>query len=311
MVYKKMRAPFILIFILYVLLMITQTATKVVAQENSSGSYVPLIGITSVPEPLVLPQGREPVTYHYVVKNLLSESPLSDVYIADTACSSIIFETGDDNGDQRLDYDETWEYVCTTELINTTSSTATVTGTAFGTTATHQAHATVVVGSDNPPPLVSIVNLTKIEYPLSLPLEGEKITFTYRVSNPGVVPLANVVVTDDDCGFLSGKLGDINGNNLLDINEVWLYTCTTTVNQTTINTVDVTAFANGMEASGNDTTTIKVDNSDAAILSKFPNLGSTSNSKMAVWVSLVAVLVVLLLVLSLSKKIMARKTRRR
>jgi hypothetical protein len=306
-----MRAPFILIFILYVLLMITPTATKVVAQENNSSSYVPLISITSVPEPLVLPQGREPVTYHYVVKNLLSESALSDVYITDTACSSITFETGDDDGDERLDYGETWQYACTTELINTTTSTATVTGTAFGTTATHNANATVVVGSDNPAPLVSIVNLTKIEYPLSLPLEGGEIIFTYRVSNPGVVPLQSVVVTDDNCGALSGKIGDTNGNNLLDTTEVWLYTCATTLYQTTINTVDVTAFANGMQASGNDTTTIKVDNSDNMVLTKFPDLGSTSNTKMEVWAYLVTVLVVLLLILVVSKKIMVRKTIRR
>ncbi|MFA5830511.1 MAG: hypothetical protein WC878_01645 [Candidatus Paceibacterota bacterium] len=225
-------------------------AQSVLAQESQSTLYVPLIGITSVPDPLALPKGAGDVTYHYAVKNFLEGLSLSNVSVVDDMCRPVKFMEGDDNGNSELDYDETWRYSCTTKISKTTESTATVTGVSHGITAMHKSYATVVVGSDNLPPLVSIINITKVAYPLSLPIEGGDITFTYKVNNPGIVPLSKVTVIDDKCNAMSGKLGDTNGNNLLDANEVWIYTCTTNLKQTTTNTVRVTAFANGLKAVG-------------------------------------------------------------
>lgn len=221
-------------------------------------AYVPLIGISSVPDPLVLPKGPGDVTYHYAVKNFLSEAPLTDVQVTDNNCNPATFIEGDDNNDGKLDYSETWRYTCTTKLSVTTQSIATAIGTANNLPATHKAYVTVVVGSDSPAPLVNIINITKVAYPLTLPVGGGDITFTYRVNNPGVVPLASVTVVDDKCAGMSGKLGDINGNNLLDITEVWVYTCTTRLTQTTTNTVSVVATANGLQTVGYATITVTV-----------------------------------------------------
>lgn len=58
---------------------------------------------------------------------------------------------------------------------------------------------------------------------------------------------------------MSGKLADTNGNKLLDVNEVWIYTCTATLKETTTNTVRVTAYANGLKAVGDATLVVKVD----------------------------------------------------
>lgn len=268
--------------------------TRIVsAQTSASVLYVPLIGITSVPYPLALPKGPGYVTYSYAVKNFLKEVPLTDVQVVDDKCSSVRFVTGDDNHDLKLDYGETWRYTCTTKLSVTTQSTATATGIANSLSATHKAYSTVVVGSNSPPPLVSIVNITKVAYPLSLPAEGGNITFTYKVTNPGVVPLGGVIVADDKCKAMSGKLGDTNGNNLLDINEVWIYTCTANLKQTTTNTVTVTAYANGLKAVDNATITVKVDNPGLPTAGTNPNLGNL-NFKIIVWGIMSVVLVVLI-----------------
>ena len=69
------------------------------------------------------------------------------------------------------------------------------------------------------------------------------ITFVYKVTNPGVVPLSDVHVVDDKCPAMSGELGDTNGNHLLDTNEVWIYNCSMDLKQTTTDTATVTAFA--------------------------------------------------------------------
>lgn len=281
-----------IIFKKIVFLLITVMATgygteSAFSQTSSSVLYVPLIGITSVPEPLALPEGAGNVTYHYAVKNFLAEVALTQVSVVDDKCSPVVFAEGDDDGDYKLDYSETWRYTCATELAKTTQSTATATGTLNNITATHKVYATVVVGSDNPPPLVSVVNITKVAYPLSLPAEGGDIAFTYKVNNPGVVPLSNVTVIDDKCSAISSKLGDTNVNNLLDINEVWIYTCSAHLTQTTTNTVHVTAFANGLQAVGDATITVEVDSP------AFPDVGENVSLRTTVWTTLTGVLVAL------------------
>lgn len=262
-------------------------------EENTF--YIPLMGISSVPDPLALPKGPGNVTYHYAVKNFLPEEALANVQVVDNKCNPVKFTEGDDNKDGKLDYGETWRYACTTKLFATTENTAMATGTVNGLVATHKAYSTVIVGSDKPAPLVSIVNITKIAYPLSLPSGGGKITFTYRVNNPGLIPLSNVTVTDNKCSAMSNKLGDTNGNNLLDINEVWIYRCTTNLKQTTTNTVTATAYANGLKATGEATITVKV------ALPNFPDTGEISVFKITVW-KIFSVILILLIIFFFFKK---------
>jgi hypothetical protein len=75
---------------------------------------------------------------------------------------------------------------------------------------------------------------------------GDTVTFTYLVTNPGSLPLTNIVVTDQEVDpvtnapigapfnpppVLSGgfNVGDTNKNNLLDPGETWKYTYSITV----------------------------------------------------------------------------------
>ncbi len=271
-------------------------------QTSQSVLYVPLIGITLVPHPLTLPAAGGEVTYNYAVKNFLPGVPLTDVGIVDDNCSPVTFVTGDDNGNKELDYSETWRYTCSMKISTTTESSATVTGTANNITAQHSAYSTVVVGSKEPAPLVSIVNITKVAYPLSLPVGGGSITYTYKVNNPGVVSLSNVTVVDNKCPAMSGELGDTNGNGLLDPSEVWIYTCTTNLTQTTTNIVTVTAFANGLKASDNVSLTVKVDIPEASSTPTFPDTGTNPSPQIIVWEILGGILAILIVFFFLFRK---------
>lgn len=290
------------LFLLFFLIIFAAGAKSSFAQDSPSVLYVPLIGISSVPKPLALPNGPGNVTYHYAVKNFLSEVPLTGIQVTDDKCSPVKFIEGDDNHDSKLDYSETWRYSCTIKLPVTTQSIATAIGTANNLPAAHKAYATVVVGSNVSAPLVNIINITKVAYPLSLPIGGGDITFTYRVNNPGVIPLSDVSVTDDKCAAMSKKLGDTNGNNLLDITEVWVYTCTTRLTQTTTNTVSVAATANGLKAVGYATITVTVAIPAAQSSPIFPNTGLTPGLKIAVWAVLSALLAILVLVFFVTRK---------
>lgn len=296
------------ISIVLAVVLVFSYAAKSGFAQTSEGSqnalYVPLIGITSVPDPLALPGGSGNVTYHYAVKNFLEELSLTNIQVIDDTCAPVAFIEGDDNGNAELDSSERWRYSCTATISETTGSIATVTGTVNDVTTTHKAYTTVVVGLDTPPPLVSIVNITKIAYPLALPVEGGNIDFTYKVNNPGVVPLSTVTVTDDKCSTMSQKLGDTNGNNLLDTNEVWMYTCSMFLKETTTNTATVVAFSNGFKAIGETTITVKVEPvalpnvGDAEIVPDFPTqaissvpeTGINPNFKIIVWAILSGVL---------------------
>jgi hypothetical protein len=105
-------------------------------------------------------------------------------------------------------------------------------------------------------PFITGIDITKVANPTLLPAGGGPVTYSYEVTNTGNVPLANVTarVTDDRCpnvqpvtseGF---NVGDIDHNDLLTnvgdlfetgAFETWLFTCTTNLTVTTLNTVTV------------------------------------------------------------------------
>jgi len=89
-------------------------------------------------------------------------------------------------------------------------------------------------------------------------LAGETVTYTYSITNPGDFPLSNVTV-DNECSLVTGPTGDTNGNNLLDTDETWVYTCLKALTETTTNTATASAydpFEN--EVSDQDSVTVAV-----------------------------------------------------
>lgn len=167
-----------------------------------------------------------------------------------------------------------------------------------------------VLAQDNPSlspdPLVGI---TSVPSPLSLPPEGGSVIYTYKVFNPGDVPLGQVSITDDKCQSLSGKLGDTNGNYLLDPHEVWLYTCTTYLLRTTTNTASVKAYANGLKAIASATLTVKVE--PTQVSPNFPNTGYIADLKIYLWKILSGVLLLLIILFYLTRKRISGKKGKR
>ncbi len=58
---------------------------------------------------------------------------------------------------------------------------------------------------------------------------GETVTWTYKVTNTGNVPLSNVAVTDNITGVNPQYVsGDLNSNGILETSEMWIYEATGT-----------------------------------------------------------------------------------
>lgn len=182
---------------------------------------------------------RAPAVYEYTVTND-GTLPLADVTLSDDVCASPTFVTGDSDGDTRLDVDEVWVYECvqTDRLTKadgvpannpTQPSVVTNTGTVTGTpvlantlrpdanvTDTDTATTTVIA------PAVSITK-TASE---ALVREGDDVTYTYRVRASGDTPVVIVGVVDDLCSPVAFVSGDANSDGVVDLSEVWTYTCT-------------------------------------------------------------------------------------
>lgn len=152
-----------------------------------------------------------------------------------------LFQSGDTNGNQLLDPDETWTYLATRTVTagayanlatvvaeNAANSTATVTDSDashhFGVNARIEVDkSTNGQDADQPPgPSLTV---------------GSQAEFLYQVRNLGNVALANVQLTDDngtpatpnDDFSPNFQGGDTNGNSQLDVGEVWTYRFTRTV----------------------------------------------------------------------------------
>lgn len=265
-----------------------------VVSSGGSGLIIPrippIISITKVPSPLTLPNGPGLVNYTYTVSNVGTVS-MRDIKVVDDKCSNITFLSGDNNNNSLLESDEVWTFECASEITQTTKNIATVIGYDYGgLSATDVTSAIVVVGQPLDPPLI---NVLKVPTPLSLPVNGGLVNYAYTVTNPGVVALSNVNIIDDKCKSITFKSGDINGNNLLDINETWLYGCQTNITNNTVNTVTVKGDANGLTASDYAIATVLVSDpvvtTTTTTVPKLPNTGSGGENAFSYWYIVLAV----------------------
>lgn len=186
----------------------------------------PAIAIVKRASTNSLPVGGGPVTYTYEVSNP-GDMPLTGVTVSDDKCSPVTRTGGDTDGDNKLDTNETWTYTCTTTITVTTTNTGTADS---NETAPVTDQETVTVAAEAP-----AIAIVKRASPTTLPAGGGSVTYTYTVTNAGNIPLTGVSVSDDKCEPVTYQSGDANEDDKLDTSESWIFTCTTTITQTTTN----------------------------------------------------------------------------
>ncbi|MGB7342896.1 MAG: SdrD B-like domain-containing protein [Pirellulaceae bacterium] len=182
-------------------------------------------------------------TFTYVVTNT-GTTQLASVSVTDNRGVTPILQSGDTDGDGRLDVTETWTYTANAVV---TAGQYTNIGTATGNPV--DANGNDIAGladvSDTDPsnhigvtPSLTIEKSTNgidADTATGPRLDvGSTATFSYQVTNTGGVALNNLVVTDD--GGTTGTTtddfnptfngGDTNANGVFDIGEVWLYSAT-------------------------------------------------------------------------------------
>lgn len=233
----------------------------------------PLIEVVKVPSPLSLPNGPGMVTYTYTVRNV-GPVPMSDVKLVGDTCSPINLVSGDTNADSILALNETWVFRCSVRLASSHTNTVVATGWANGISATDIATAHVIVGLPIVPPLIHV---TKVPAPLALNVGGGMVTYTEKVTNPGTVALSNVHLTDDKCSPMKFISGDLNGDQKLDTNETWTYTCSVRLSKTTLNTATAEGTANNITIRDFALATVVVP------LPKLPNTGFAPLENNSLW----------------------------
>jgi type VI secretion system secreted protein VgrG len=139
----------------------TGQANGLIAVDTADATVVvslpivaPLIHVVKTPSVFILPASGGAVTYSYAVTNP-GTVPLSNVNITDDKCTGlpgrVLGHPGDLNKNNLLESNESWSFVCKTNLTKTTTNTGTASGEANGITAVDHAFATVVVGSPKLP----------------------------------------------------------------------------------------------------------------------------------------------------------------
>ncbi|MEN9909960.1 MAG: hypothetical protein RLZZ540_3119, partial [Bacteroidota bacterium] len=203
------------------------------------------------------------IKYTFTLTNL-GTTPITNITITDPLFSApnpivpIVFVSGDTNSNLSLDTNETWvynaNYAVTQKDIDTGSVTnqATVNGLVLGSDAISDLSGTNST-NNNPTitplcqnPKIAIVktnNITIGENGCAALKVGDIVTYTFTVTNPGNVSLHNVSVSDPHAGLSAIALqsgGDANTNNILEVNETWMYKATYTVTQTDIDAGKIT-----------------------------------------------------------------------
>lgn len=203
--------------------------------------FTPGINLEKTANPDSLPFGGGETVYTYKVENS-GNIELSNITLVDDKCENVDFIGGDDNDDGKLDTSEVWTYTCAFNLIQTTTNTAKVMGKTDNQNVESMAYAVVTV---EPEPIAPKIDLEKTPNPAALPKGGGEVVYAYKVANLGNIELSNITLADDKCGDINFISGDDNTDSKLNIDEIWTYTCSSNLTQTTTNIAKTTGKADG------------------------------------------------------------------
>ncbi|NNC79816.1 MAG: DUF11 domain-containing protein, partial [Acidimicrobiales bacterium] len=182
-------------------------------------------------------------TYTFTVTTGGGDDPLSNVTISDDSCAVAgTTPTGDTNGDDILDLDETWVYTCTSDPLfgdHTNYALVVAEDSLGGPQTANDSHTVDVVV---PSLAVGKTAQDTVVY------SNAVVQYEYKVYNNGDVAFTTINIGDDKCpspAFDSELLG--NGDAILDPGESWIYTCSQTLLNDTINIATVDGFEAGVD----------------------------------------------------------------
>ncbi|RVT74997.1 DUF11 domain-containing protein, partial [Flavobacterium sufflavum] len=200
------------------------------------------------------------VTYTFTVTNPGNVS-LHNVNVSDphTGLSAIALQSGGDaNTNNILEVNETWifkaSYTVTQADIDAGKITnrASVSGLApdnspvndlSGNSPTTNEDNIIIICTTPKIAIVKSNNITVGENGCAVLTVGDVVTYTFTVTNPGNVSLHNVNVSDPHTGLSAIALqsgGDANTNNILEVNETWIFKASYTVTQADIDAGRIT-----------------------------------------------------------------------
>ncbi|MEZ4811067.1 MAG: gliding motility-associated C-terminal domain-containing protein [Allomuricauda sp.] len=231
----------------------------------------------------------ENVSYTFTVKNTgtitLEQVVLSDSKLGPGSIMGPL-PGNDINGDMLLSIDETWTYQALYPITlsdigaNTVTNQAQVSAFEFGTTNQVEDASDDNSFDEDDQTITSVAGACPAQGQVELikagnlvDLDGddcpESIRYTFTVQNMGTLNLQQIVINDDLLegvtieGPLSGS--DIDGDNILSVNETWIYEALYTISQENYDQGEVTnqARVSALEVSTNNTVT---DDSNTVII---------------------------------------------
>lgn len=199
------------------------------------------------------------INYIIQVRNS-GNAELTEVTVIDPLLLTLTGPVGDMDEDGKLDVEETWTYTGSYTVVQKDIDAGHVINTATAdSNETEEVSDSVTVDYDepgNPPTDNSRYRLTiEKEADVDEYSEvGDVINYTITLENAGNRPLTGVKVTDPLLGSLDGPEGDTDNDNMLDVNETWVYTGEYTVTEADIENGSIknTATADSNETNSVD-----------------------------------------------------------
>lgn len=182
----------------------------------------------------------DPITWTYVVRNIGPVTATNVIVTDNIAGVTPVYLSGDTNNNSALEVSEVWTYRATGIAIAGQYAN-------IGTVQGRGPDGDLVTAQDPSHyfGITAAIAIVKTPSQTLVP-SGAVVTYTYAVNNVGNSVLSNITVTDNRCTPVTPRLngavnvGDLDGDNALDLTETWQYRCATALTTDTTNIATVT-----------------------------------------------------------------------
>lgn len=97
------------------------------------------------------------------------------------------------------------------------------------------------------PPRIELTN--RLDSYSAVSVGSDSVTRLYELRNIGKVPVTDIVISSGTCGNINFISGDINSDSKLDVNELWIYSCSVKAVGTHTNTVMAVGWSEDISTS--------------------------------------------------------------